>query len=566
MSGDDELRRQLRTAQKRSLEDRRQREAAEERALQFEERALEERRQREAEERERRLTLADYLHSYHTSDELPEVKAVGTSATRSRSHARNAAGRLCPRHIVPWKDFPNEISKVYDKLSMSKNFFHDRILPTLPPLQGLELVRCEVHLRQRQQAVVIDAVDVLLEKVCEDPRLRETFDIAAGGRVSFDDYEKMHPHVTLREKPKTDSTFNRYCQSCDYRASGVDENSRLVLLVLYESPCQLPPAQMAMGLDGENVIELGRSHVTNESHQTADSITLESRRLAAAVITQLFQAMIRRKVRFGYVDTGEVKLFLRIGEDPSRVEYFLAVPSRDVEVEGDAEPRLQLTSVAQVFAFTLLALQSPIPDKNWKDASQMLGTWDDACDVSLSETPEPVGQKQCHQRQGATKDNEFHRHSSVSKKQGQTCRPQQGVRGKKDNDNDGPPPGKGWMQMPPRSPSKEITRNTTSYEAKRGQMGIECGPLQSGTSGAPWIANYNPATGRGDVLGDIGGWHTGGCDDYETLFNRAARGGQGDDVEGGAPENCGAAFNNKIGKTRVGFPKVLGLPKVIKGI
>ncbi|KAG5950571.1 hypothetical protein E4U57_007558 [Claviceps arundinis] len=474
MSGDDidELRRQLRTAQEHSLEDRRQREAAEGRAL-------EERRRREAEERERRLTLADYLHSCHTSDELPEVKAVGTSATRSRSHARNAAGRLCPRHIIPWKDFPNEISKVYDKLSMSESFFHDRILPSLPPLQGLELVGCELHLRQRQQAVVIDAVDVLLEKVCEDPRLRETFDIAAGGRVSFDDFEKKHPNVTLREKPKTDSSFTRYCQTCDYRASGVDEKSRLVLLVLYEPPCQLTPAQMAMGLDGENVIELGRSHVTNESHQTADSITLESRRLAAAVITQLFQAMIRSKVRFGYVDTGEVKLFLRIGEDPSRVEYFLAVPSRDVKVKGDAEPRLQLTSVAQVFAFTLLALQSPIPDKNWKDASQMLGKWDKACDVSLPETPEP-----------------------------------------------------------------------------------------SGTSGAPWIANYNPATLRGDVIGDIGGWYTGGCDDYETLFNRAARGGQGDDVEGGAPENCGAAFNNKvkIEKTRVGFPKILGLPKVIKDI
>ncbi|CCE30459.1 hypothetical protein E4U22_002814 [Claviceps purpurea] len=119
--------------------------------------------------------------------------------------------------------------------------------------------------------------------------------------------------------------------------------------------------------------------------------------------------------------------------------------------------------------------------------------------------------------------------------------------------------------------------SSMTYEAKRGQMGIECGPLQSGTSGAPWIANYNPTTRRGDVIGDIGGWHTGGCDDYETfspkfsqatktLYNRAVRGGSGDDVEGGAPENCGAAFNKKIGKTRVGFPKVLGLPKVIKGI
>ncbi|KAG5935646.1 hypothetical protein E4U53_000391 [Claviceps sorghi] len=117
--------------------------------------------------------------------------------------------------------------------------------------------------------------------------------------------------------------------------------------------------------------------------------------------------------------------------------------------------------------------------------------------------------------------------------------------------------------------------SATTYEAKAGQMGIECGPLQSGTSGAPWIANYNPQTKRGDVIGDIGGWHTGGCDDYETfscrfskatldLYNRAVRGGEGDSVRGGAPENCQASAK-KMGKTRVGFPKVPGLPKVIKG-
>ncbi|KAG6170680.1 hypothetical protein E4U11_001966 [Claviceps purpurea] len=38
-----------------------------------------------------------------------------------------------------------------------------------------------------------------------------------------------------------------------------------------------------------------------------------------------------------------VKVFLRIGEDPSRVEYHLALPIRDVEsveVEGDADCQL----------------------------------------------------------------------------------------------------------------------------------------------------------------------------------------------------------------------------------
>ncbi|KAG6027562.1 hypothetical protein E4U19_001974 [Claviceps sp. Clav32 group G5] len=121
---------------------------------------------------------------------------------------------------------------------------------------------------------------------------------------------------------------------------------------------------MAVGFDGKSVIELSQSHVTNESHQTSDYITFESRWLVAAGIKQLLEAMIPRKVRFGYLDTGEVKVFHLIVEDPSCVEYFLAVPSRDVEAEDDAKPRLHLTSVAQVFALTLLALQSSIPGKD----------------------------------------------------------------------------------------------------------------------------------------------------------------------------------------------------------
>lgn len=94
--------------------------------------------------------------------------------------------------------------------------------------------------------------------------------------------------------------------------------------------------------------------------------------------------------------------------------------------------------------------------------------------------------------------------------------------------------------------------SSTTYKAQEGQLGIECGPLQSGTSGAAWIANYNPTTKLGDVIGDVGGLHTGGCDDYETFsskfsqatldtYNRAVAGGDGDTVRGGAPENCKGA-------------------------
>ncbi|KAG5994859.1 hypothetical protein E4U52_000679, partial [Claviceps spartinae] len=67
-----------------------------------------------------------------------------------------------------------------------------------------------------------------------------------------------------------------------------------------------------------------------------------------------------------------------------------------------------------VFAFTLLALQSPEPDENWIDASLALGTWDMACEVVLEEIPEMDRQNPCHKAHAPKKENELYRHSPLS--------------------------------------------------------------------------------------------------------------------------------------------------------
>ncbi|KAG5949929.1 hypothetical protein E4U58_001858, partial [Claviceps cyperi] len=370
-----------------------------------------------------------------------KVKYTRTSTERSQVHAQRADKRLCPRDITPWHNFPNEIIGVYDTLKDNSNFFNDKIFPTLPPF-GLNSASNDENLKKRQQVFVINAVNILLGKVCEDPTLREFFNIAADGEVSFDDFHKQFANVTLREKPK-DTTSCRVNQWCEYKTPGVEK--KLVLSVLYEAPRWLTPSLMAMGLDGVNMIKL--SHVMNPNHPAGDflggdHITFESRRLVAAVITQMFDMMIKEEVRFGYIDTAEVKVFLRIGEDPSCVEYSLAIPSDDVEVEGEAEPLLHLTSVAQVFAFTLLAFQSPAPDKDWIDKTKALGKWNEACDISPGFPPQ-VSRIRPHQRQDA-RDYPF----STKQKQDVPA-PHE-----KENDADCPPPPVKlrYINMPPIRP------------------------------------------------------------------------------------------------------------------
>lgn len=58
--------------------------------------------------------------------------------------------------------------------------------------------------------------------------------------------------------------------------------------------------------------------------------------------------------------------------------------------------------------------------------------------------------------------------------------------------------------------SQPIRCATKSFEAWAGQMEFYCNGFWDGTSGGPWITNFNQATGTGTVIGDIGGYEQGG--------------------------------------------------------
>ena len=51
---------------------------------------------------------------------------------------------------------------------------------------------------------------------------------------------------------------------------------------------------------------------------------------------------------------------------------------------------------------------------------------------------------------------------------------------------------------------------TSSFEFEPTQLEFYCNNYQDGTSGGPWITHFNPVTGTGTVIGDIGGYEQGG--------------------------------------------------------
>jgi len=85
--------------------------------------------------------------------------------------------------------------------------------------------------------------------------------------------------------------------------------------------------------------------------------------------------------------------------------------------------------------------------------------------------------------------------------------------------------------------------------ARRGYPSFRCGGFVDGTSGGPWLADYDSATGRGDLYGVTGGRHQGGCVtwvsfsssfsvDTTAVYERAVTGRPPDMVPGAQPVSC----------------------------
>jgi V8-like Glu-specific endopeptidase len=58
--------------------------------------------------------------------------------------------------------------------------------------------------------------------------------------------------------------------------------------------------------------------------------------------------------------------------------------------------------------------------------------------------------------------------------------------------------------------SQPIGCATKSFEFEPAQLEFYCNDFWDGTSGGPWITGFNPRTGTGTVIGDIGGYDQGG--------------------------------------------------------
>ncbi|KAI1499333.1 hypothetical protein F5X99DRAFT_430823 [Biscogniauxia marginata] len=344
--------------------------------------AMEERRQREeAEQQTRCTTLVEYIQYCH--DLLFTRFAVETNKSlTSKGSVTNPQNKLCPTHLVPWVDFLDQQKTTFGILHSTfpaqiEAFESRNLLLGLGERISKKKIANEKDLEYFHHIGIEYPVKSIVERLAAEDAVRDAFSIGNGivfethlsalrdvNEEVVDRHAAQLPPVTPgqpRPHPNADLDLNtlRPDQICVYKEDGNPGRRILAYVIEYKAPHKLTLPHLRLGL---RQMDIYREVINRPTKPTAaDSEALfryYADWLVAAVVTQTFHYMIQGGLEYGFMTTGEAIVFLKIDwADPTTIYYHLAEPKEEVLAHGDN--RYYCTAVSQILAFSLIALGSP---------------------------------------------------------------------------------------------------------------------------------------------------------------------------------------------------------------
>ncbi|KAG6090129.1 hypothetical protein E4U30_008220 [Claviceps sp. LM220 group G6] len=312
------------------------------------------------------LTVKEFVEGCHTLDGKMNVVTKFTQVTERP--VVGSCNRTRPRLIVPWNGFLQKQRQILNKLPSDHKFPPEQRLTTRAGLgvlaQMFKPIDSEDSLAAHQTMAVTRPVEVLMKEVRQNTDFMTSFGI--GGDVNFERNMNRGETTTSRSQSTESGGKNSIADEfCSIKHSSTAE-SEIVLAVQYKLPQKLPVSLLVAALDNTTELNLDTGIIDEDGEEFGP------KKLVAAVITQLFSALVSKGLRYGYIDTGEAKIFLHIGSDPSRVEYHLSCPKSGVH--GD-DKKMHLSAVSQLFAFVVQAIQAHKPAQEWEIAASQLPIW-----------------------------------------------------------------------------------------------------------------------------------------------------------------------------------------------
>ncbi len=293
----------------------------------------EQRRREDAEkstEKSQPQALREYLEACHSLSLA--IRVVTDRSLATQGDTTNPTGRIFPRRIIPWDNYPTQQENIWDQLLVDQPFCSDAIFPSPHQLDYVaSLIRpitCETGLRHFERDTVENAVQKLVDEAYNDEQLRVRLGIQ--GFVTFESHTNLGATIdavsesvegmAIAENNGTDATTpapkrprpmahlkakrgksGPADQFCIYRRS--DGRNVPALAIEYKAPHKLTRDEVVAGLTGE--IQPKRDVINKDG----EGFSFASRRLTAAVVTQLFSYMVDKGIQYGYVCTGETFIF-----------------------------------------------------------------------------------------------------------------------------------------------------------------------------------------------------------------------------------------------------------------
>ncbi|KAJ5471965.1 hypothetical protein N7539_008534 [Penicillium diatomitis] len=345
-----------------------------------------------------------------------EVQPDETQSTRG--DPANTANKLRPRYLRAWDTFSSEQEEVW-RLLMDSSLVEDKLFTSLHTLEEMgenirrQLIGSELDLNHFLRQTVEDHVSKIVEQLYKDPVLRQTFGLR--GTIRFENHSntlspdhelveglrsvdirgrptrRRSPRLAERQKSASDAATReprtplpartkrpRADQFCVYNIPNqFSESTHRVAAYIkeYKSPLKVTLGHIYEGLGDMDVDE-----VVQEKDDEPSKLRFQ--RALIGLLSQPFDYMIRGLTQVGVFSTGEVDIYLKIGDDPSTLFYHLSVPKGDVGYETGWDPhsdrpnRLHLTAVGQALAFTLQALKLRPRSQAWGlEATNALPKW-----------------------------------------------------------------------------------------------------------------------------------------------------------------------------------------------
>ncbi|PGG95254.1 hypothetical protein GX51_08296 [Blastomyces parvus] len=251
-------------------------------------------------------TLPLFLRACH---ELLVVIEIVTDPTRTTQGAvMRLTNRRVPSCIMLWDTFTEEQMKVWHKLDQHPHFLTEKLFLSLHQLdyvrQLISPISSEWDLRYYERETVENQVRAIIDRIYENDELKKAFGLR--GSITFESHANLGLSTRVADlNPGDQQSFIESIIGTESSTGKRNGDEHIPALAIeYKAPHKLTRDEIMGGLAQD--IHPSKEVIGKDS----DDPDFCSKRLVAAVITQLFSYMVAKGVRYGYVCTGEAFIFL----------------------------------------------------------------------------------------------------------------------------------------------------------------------------------------------------------------------------------------------------------------